>query len=85
MVHTRREALRGLSFKDDDESDDDFLNQVDTKWERAITMPPAIGTLDIPFCVYKYDSLSLSLYVCICMYPVCIYKYVLYVLYCTVM
>jgi len=25
------------------DSDDDFLNEVDTKWERAITMPPAIG------------------------------------------
>lgn len=27
----------------EDDSDDDFLNEVDTKWERAITMPPAIG------------------------------------------
>lgn len=28
------------------DSDDDFLNEVDTKWERAITMPPAIGNLE---------------------------------------
>ena len=25
------------------DSDDDSLNAVDTKWERAVTMPPAIG------------------------------------------
>ena len=26
-----------------EDSDDDMLNEVDTKWERSITMPPAIG------------------------------------------
>ena len=35
-------AINGEEHLEGD-SDDDFLNEVDTKWERAITMPPAIG------------------------------------------